>query len=125
MPLHPSFLRGPSRSFADRSSPFFLFLLRDPSCPFVDHLHQNAQSRYRSTYSPRSRFVVACMTMHAPRLRVHASRPPIRKPQAMAVSHQLPWTTAKNRGTIRNALTSHSPTAASLKSLGETIRRQR
>src|SRR5258706_16319983 len=46
------------------------------------------------------------------------------KAQTVAVKHQLPCTTAKMRGTMMKAFQSHSPTAASLKSLGAMIERQ-
>ena len=54
--------------------------------------------------------------MHAPRLRVYISSPPIISAQAMDVSHQFPCTNAKTSETISSADHERSPTAASLKS---------
>src|SRR5947207_13429201 len=63
--------------------------------------------------------------MQAPKLFVFTSSQPTIIAQTMEVSHQLPWTSAKAAETPANAFQSHSPTPASLKSLGAMMVRQR
>src|SRR2546421_9067375 len=62
--------------------------------------------------------------MQAPSDLVYASSAPIMKAQTMAVGHQGRWTKLKMIGIATNAFQSHSPTLASLKSLGAMIDRQ-
>src|SRR5581483_292373 len=71
------------------------------------------------------KFVTPCMTMHAPMLLVRARSAPMISAQTMDVIHQFPCTNANATLTPRYAFQLDSPTAASLKSAGARIDRQR